>query len=228
VASNPETRDAFFCDHRAAQAAARAGIVSSHAHSNDNSWLIWEALCHNLLIDPWLSDTADPIILLQVFAQRYQTGKIAPSKRVTRSRTVEQAVRTVGQAFTGMGSPDPRLTANGSVEFCLARQLRSYSRANLPPNRVKPVPISVVYHAANIARQHGMAESLAVINMLGLAFFFLCRPGKYTAPTADNATFLLEDITLYVGNRRVLAPAATEANNSNTLINRSRSNREQL
>jgi hypothetical protein len=76
---------------------------------------------------------------------------------------------------------------------------------------VKPVPISVVYHAANIARQHGTAESLAVINMLCLAFFFLCQPGKYTAPTADNATFLLEDITIYDGNCRILAPAATEA-----------------
>jgi hypothetical protein len=46
--------------------------------------------------------------------------------------------------------------------------------------------------------------------MLCIAFFFLCRPGKYTAPTKDNATFCLQDITIYVGLRRVLAPVATD------------------
>ncbi len=115
----------------------------------------------------------------------------------------------MGQAFTGVGSPDPRLTESGSTEFRLARQLRGYSRADPPPSRVKPIPISVVYHAANIAQQHATTEALAVINMICLAFFFLCRPGEYTAPTKDNATFRLQDVTFYVGNRRVLAPAAT-------------------
>jgi hypothetical protein len=69
----------------------------------------------------------------------------------------------------------------------------------------------VIYHAANLARQHNTSEALAVINMLCLAFFFLCRPGEYTAPTADNSTFRLADVTLYVGCRRVLAPLATDA-----------------
>jgi hypothetical protein len=46
--------------------------------------------------------------------------------------------------------------------------------------------------------------------MLCIAFFFLCRPGEYTAPTANNAPFRLQDVTLYVGNRRVLAPTATD------------------
>jgi hypothetical protein len=67
----------------------------------------------------------------------------------------------------------------------------------------------VIYHAANLARQHATTEALAVINMLCLAFFFLCRPGEYRAPTTDNATFRLEDVTIYVGNQRLLAPAAT-------------------
>jgi hypothetical protein len=86
------------------------------------------------------------------------------------------------------------------MEFRLACQMRGYSRADPPPDRVKPVPVSVIYHAANLARQHATTEALAVINMLCLAFFFLCRPGEYTALTADNATFRLEDVTIYVGN----------------------------
>ena len=123
---------------------------------------------------------------------------------------MEGALRAVGQAFTGVGAKDPRLTTRGTTEFRLGRQLRGYAKADPPPDRVKPVPISVVYHAANIARQHGTAESLAVIHMLCIAFFFLCRPGEYTAPTADNAPFRLKDVTFYVGNRRVLAPTATD------------------
>jgi hypothetical protein len=47
--------------------------------------------------------------------------------------------------------------------------------------------------------------------MLCLAFFFLCRPGEYTAPAADNSPFRLQDVTLYVGTRRVLAATATDA-----------------
>jgi hypothetical protein len=208
--STPAARDAFLCDLRAAQAATRAGIVSSRATSNDNTWKIWADFCNDLLVDPWLTGNSDPILLLQVFAQRYRTGQLAPRGRPVKSRTVEGALRAVGQAFTGVGANDPRLTTRGTTEFRLGRQLRGYAKADPPPDRVKPVPISVVYHAANIAQQHGTAESLAVIHMLCIAFFFLCRPGEYTAPTADNAPFRLQDVTFYVGNRRVLAPTATD------------------
>jgi hypothetical protein len=123
---------------------------------------------------------------------------------------VEGALRAVGQAFTSVGALDPRLTPRGSTEFRLRRQLRAYSKADPAPNRVKPVPIGVICHAANIAKQYGIVEPLAVINMICLAFFFLCRPGEYTKPTGDNAPFRLEDVTLYVGNCRILAPLATE------------------
>jgi hypothetical protein len=92
----------------------------------------------------------------------------------------------------------------------LAANYEARPKYILPPGRVKPVPISVVYHGANIARQHGTAESLAVIHMLCIAFFFLCRPGEYMAPTANNAPFRLQDVTFYVRNCRVLAPTATD------------------
>jgi hypothetical protein len=206
----PEKRDAFLRDLRNAQAAARAGIVSSRATSNDNCWKIWADFCQDLLVDPWLTGATDPILLLQVFAERYRTGKLAPRGRPVKSRTVEGALRAVGQAFTSVGALDPRLTSRGSTEFRLSRQLKGYSKADPAPDRVKPVPISVIYHAANIAKQHGTVESLAVIHMICLAFFFLCRPGEYTKPTGDNAPFRLQDVTFYVGNRRILAPLATE------------------
>jgi hypothetical protein len=122
----PENRDAFLRDLRNAQAAARAGIVSSRATSNDNSWKMWADFCHDLLVDPWLTGTTDPILLLQVFAERHRTGQLAPRGKPVKSRTVEGALRAVGQAFTSVGAFDPCLTPRGSTEFRLRRQLRGY------------------------------------------------------------------------------------------------------
>jgi hypothetical protein len=118
---------------------------------------------------------------------------------------VEGALRAVGQAFASMGAPDPRLTVTGKTEFRLGRQLKGYAKADDPPLRVKPIPIQVIYHAANLARQHGTVESLTIMNMICVAFFFLCRPGEYTAPTGDNHPFRL----FHIGMRKVLAPNAT-------------------
>ena len=95
-----EIQDAYLRDLGTAQKASRAGIVSSRASSNDNAWLIWSRFCDELSVDPWLSDDIDPILLLQVFAECYRTGAIAPGKRPVKSRTVEGALRAVGQAFT--------------------------------------------------------------------------------------------------------------------------------
>jgi hypothetical protein len=75
---------------------------------------------------------------------------------------------------------------------------------------VKPVPVAVIHHAANLARGHNTIEALAVIHMLYIAFFFLCRPGEYTTPTGQNAPFRWTDVTFYVGMRRVLAGNATQ------------------
>jgi hypothetical protein len=117
----------------------------------------------------------------------------------------------VGQAFASMGAQDPRLTVTGKTEFRLSRQLRGYAKADDPPKRLKPIPIQVIYHAANLARQQNTTEALAIMNMICMAFFFLCRPGEYTAPTGDNTPFRLCDVTFYIGLRRILAPHATPA-----------------
>ena len=205
----PTTRDAFLRDLSAAQKASRAGIVSSRAASNDKAWLIWAKFCEDLAMDPWLSDDLDPIVLLQVFAERYRTGQLAPGGKPVKSRTVEGALRAVGQAFASVGAPDPRLTATGRTEFRLGRQLRGYAKTDDPPTRVKPIPVQVIHHAANLARQHGSVEALAINNMICMAFFFLCRPGEYTAPTGDNTPFRLCDVTFHIGQRQVLGSEAT-------------------
>jgi hypothetical protein len=89
---------------------------------------------------------------------------------------------------------------------------RVHPEPPLPPDQAQPVPIYVIRHAANIAQQHGTPELLAVISMLCIAFFFLCRPGEYTAPTTNNASFPLKDVTIYVSPHCILTQFATEAN----------------
>jgi hypothetical protein len=168
-------------------------------------WIRWQAFCLDLCVDPWLAQVGDPVFLLQVFAHRYRLGAIAASSRPVRARTVETALRAVGQTLSSVGADDPRLGPDGKLEFRLARQFRSYKTADSPPSRVKPVPIQVVHHAINQAYAHDHVESLAVIGMITIAFFFLMRPGKHTAPTGENTPFTLADIQLYVGPTRYSA-----------------------
>lgn len=208
--SAPDERDAFLSDLGLAQEAGRAGIVPSRATSNDKTWLIWAKFCTDLHVDPWLSNVGSPVLLLQVFGQRYRTGQLAPSKRPVKSRTVEGALRAVGQTFSSVGSLDPRLTASGKHEFRLRRQLTGYAKADSPPNRVKPIPVSVIYHMVTQANAHASPDSLAIADLIMIAFFFLMRPGEYTAPTGENTPFTLADIQFYVGARRVSASLATD------------------
>jgi hypothetical protein len=109
----------------------------------------------------------------------------------------------VGQGFARLGTSDPRLTSSGSIDFRLQRQLRGYTRADPPPDRVKPIPISVIIHAANAAAIVGTADHIAVANMLTIAFFFLMRPGEYTNTPSDTTPFTLADVQLFIGRRRL-------------------------
>ena len=90
--------------------------------------------CHELALDALLSNLEDPVALLQVFAHRYRTGTIAPKQKPVRSRTVEDALRSVGLMFAGLGQPDPRLTATGSIDFRIQRMLSSYKKKDPPPD----------------------------------------------------------------------------------------------
>jgi hypothetical protein len=209
LAHTSKARNAFFSDLHAAQDAARAGIVSSRSLSNNNAWVIWSQFCKDLHLNPWLSDDVDPILLLQVFAVCYRTGKLAPRHKPVQSSTVEGALRAVGQTFAAMGTRDPQLRVTGKTEFRLARQLRSYSKSNDLPKPVKPIPIQVIQHAANLASQQNTADALAIINMTCLALFFLCQPGEYTAPTRENMPFRLWGVTFYIGMQCMLAHHAT-------------------
>ena len=60
----------------------------------------------------------DPVAILQVYAERYRTGKIAPHRNPVRARTVKDSLRAIGQTFAGMWADDPCLNRHGTDFSC--------------------------------------------------------------------------------------------------------------
>ena len=110
----------------------------------------------------------------------------------------------MGQKFSRLGTPDPRLDSTSYVDFCLQSQFKSFEKADAPSCRVKPVPITLVLHALEfVFHQYPTRERQAVANMICLAFFFCLRPGEYTGTTRDDQAFAIADLTLFLGEKRL-------------------------
>jgi hypothetical protein len=141
-------------------------------------------VAHN--IDPYLKTWADPVPILQVFGERYRDGRLAPLKNPIKAHTVEDALRAVGQAHARLGAPDPRMDTFGGIDFRIQRHIKSYHKVDVPPRRVKPIPITIiVYTVSSAFGRERNKEDLAISDMITIAFFFLLRAGEYTGTTAD-------------------------------------------
>ena len=110
-----------------------------------------------------------------------------------------------------MGAPDPRLDSGGHVDFRITRMLKSYSKQDPSPNRVKPVPIPVIRRILMVAQASSSPFNLAVADMIVIAFFFLLRPGEYAISNAESTPFELKDVQLFRGQRRLDLSSASEA-----------------
>ena len=79
--------------------------------------------------------------------------------------------------------------------------LSSFTKKDPPPRRVKPVPIAVLRNVAATALASQCPIQQATADMILLAFFFLLRPGEYTAKSTnpDAHPFLLENVQLFIG-----------------------------
>lgn len=201
----------FESDLRAAQHAVAFGVTASRARASDGHWDLWRSFCSELALDPLLQDVADPVILLQVFLHRYRTGRIAPKHKQVRARTAEDAVRSVGQTFAAMGETDPRYTSQGQMDFRLTRQISYYKKQDPPPDRVKPVPVSVLLHILAAAALSVHIGNKAVADMIAIAFFYLLRPGEYTATPSETTPFRLCDVSLAVGTQWLNLATASDA-----------------
>ena len=189
------------------------GVVSARARSASSMWTIWCAFCTDVRADPLLQCLADPIPILQVFALRYRRGSISASGAPTRKRQVEEALRAVGQALTALGLPDPRFAHfSNSLDFRLKRQLVGYKRLDLPPQRVKPIPLPVLRFAVDAASRRLSPLAEALSDLIVLAFFYLLRPGEYAhSASLEAAPFRLQDVHLFCGARKLNIVTSSDA-----------------
>jgi hypothetical protein len=66
----------------------RLGVTAKRAKAVDAHWRRWEHFCLENNIDPFMRQCDDPIPILQVLAQWYRDGRIAPGHNAVRSDTV--------------------------------------------------------------------------------------------------------------------------------------------
>ena len=83
--------------------------------------------------------------------------------------------------------------------------VNAWKKEDPPPNRVKPVPIRVIRHIANLAHSSIDINNhyRATADMIILAFFFLLRPGEYIDSNSESSPFRLEDVQLFIGDARL-------------------------
>jgi hypothetical protein len=90
--------------------------------------------------------------------------------------------------------------------------LNAYKKKDPPPNRVKPVPVQVLRRIMCIAKNNPEDEALVMeADMIALAFFFLLRPGEYTATKSESTPFEFKDAQLWQGMQKLNLRTASDS-----------------
>ena len=143
---------------------------------------------------------ADPVPILQTFGLWWRDGRIAPSGDPNRARSVEDAIRLVGQKFSLLGGKDPRLDSTGHQDFCLRPMYSAWKKVHDPPACVEPVPMLILLRAADLCTC--CDRDMATIDCIWMVFyFFLLCPGEYANASGDaKHPFRLCDTQYKIGN----------------------------
>ena len=84
--------------------------------------------CAWLRIPTDLQGINDPIPFLQIFTHKVRTVILADNHKPIHKRCVEQYIRSVGQIFVDVVSPDPRLNTMSAINFRLEQQFATYTK----------------------------------------------------------------------------------------------------
>ena len=133
VAAPPAARDALRADLELAQETVKAGVVPSRNKKATRAWGIWVVFCTSINVDPFLSQVADPVVILQTFGLRWRDRQISPSGLSNRACLVEDAIRLISQRFPSLGAKDPRLDSTGKQDFWLIRIYAAWKKVDEPP-----------------------------------------------------------------------------------------------
>lgn len=196
----PEQRHAFQSDLLTAIEAGRSRVVPATQTGRQNTWTIWEAFCLQHGQDPYLqSYEGEALDFFIVFGMRYRRGEISKSGKSVLTGAVAEALRAVGQRFTELDIPDPRLLSSGKLQPRLKSLLDSFENADPAPSRVWPVNITILQALKTILDSwQDQAQATAILDLSIIAFFFLCRPGEYALTSKSepgrSSPFRLENV----------------------------------
>ena len=186
---DPVSQTRFWNSFRSATEEILEGLSTGRATTADGHWTKWTYFCARVALDPLLVAYQDHVPILNAFAWDYRTGNIAPDTRGVQSRTVEDAVRSIGHAIAMLGGTHPRMTYTGKIDGRLQLQFCCYFRQDPPPPRVKPLPVQVLRRLAYVAAASRDPELQAIPDMIIVAFFFLLCSGEYTGTKSDSLPF---------------------------------------
>jgi hypothetical protein len=99
----------------------------------DKHWGRWEQFCLEHNVDPYLQAWDEPVPAIQVFGEQYRDGRLTPLHNTDKSRTVEDALRAVGQVHARLGARDPRKDQHNGIYFRIQRQIKAYAKTDDPP-----------------------------------------------------------------------------------------------
>jgi len=162
-------------------------------------WRSWETYISSLdIADPYLQhlDTGQQLSLLKVYAIRVRRGDLSASGDPVSAQRVQDYIRTAAQEISRLGSKlDPRLTLNNVMHMDLTNIKRAHAKEDPPPEKTKPIPISLVKHACERLMASGDIINFCKANLMIIGFFWILRPGEYTYDPENNHPFRLQDST---------------------------------
>ena len=89
---SPALQDEWRSDLGLVSHAVAHGVSAKYASSKDMHLVVWHRFCLDSGLDPELGDVPDKVPYLQVFAQRWQDGRLAPRGKPVTSRYVSDVV----------------------------------------------------------------------------------------------------------------------------------------
>jgi len=147
----------------------------------------------------------DKVSILQVVPIRVCFGELAHNRQTksVKGHSVEDYIRSIGKMSLAIGTFDPGSTKIGQMEFRVTRMWTEYNKRDTPPNQVKPVLISVLWHIMVIALSGDNAIMQCTVIMIVLAVFHLLLPYKYIDSAYETAPFTLADTRLFIENTSI-------------------------
>ena len=103
------------------------------------------AFTNTLGCDPYLRDVPPNLCLdfFIVYACQYRCGSLSRSTQPVGAQRVEEALHAVGQEFSRLGIPDPRLDGTSYV-FRLKTLFKAWADSDPAPSRVWPVNVTIL------------------------------------------------------------------------------------